>query len=86
MKQVKAMFVCSQKTSDDNGTHVGFYATQGESGEESKAFNDATPGGSMNIHIAPGKEAADFFEQGKPYYLTFEKVEVAAEVTETATV
>lgn len=66
------MFICSSKQKDQYGTRLDFYATQGESGEESKAFNEATPGGNLSIHIAPDKPAADYFEQGKSYYLTFE--------------
>jgi hypothetical protein len=70
---VKALFVCGHKQGSEYGTHLRFHATQGQSGEESKSFNDATPGGSLEIYIAPGKEAADFFEQGKAYYLTFDE-------------
>lgn len=41
------------------------------SSEENKAFNDATPGGSIYLHIAEGKEAQNNFPVGetKQYYV-----------------
>lgn len=72
---VKALFLCTQKSKDDgvSGTALTFIATQGTSGQESKEFNDATPYGSLSMGIASGKPAADYFEEGQEYYLTFEK-------------
>lgn len=69
------MFRCDSKVTDQWGTQLSFNATQGESGAESKAFHDATPYGSLTMGIAAGKPAADYFEQGKNYYLSFEKAE-----------
>lgn len=71
MKTVRAKFVISHiLKSDDGGISVNAVPVYHGS-EENKAFNDATPGGQLSLHIASGKPAQDFFVQGKEYYIDF---------------
>lgn len=75
MTTVRAKFVCHAITKNDDGsTGVGMHPVH-TGCEENKAFNDATPGGSLFLHIAKGKPAADLFAQGQEYYLDFTPAE-----------
>ena len=74
---VKAKFCCSSIAkhnwgSGRIGTEIKMHAVQGKSGSDSQDFADATPNGHLEFIIAPDRAAADFFEVGKDYYLTFE--------------
>lgn len=52
-------------------THkVEFGAICGDDGED-KLFSDATPGGACWLNISDGRPAANFFQPGKRYYVTF---------------
>lgn len=55
-----------QRTVKLNAVYAGKDAS-----EEDKAFWDATPSGRIEISIT-NPAAADFFEFGKSYYVTFE--------------
>lgn len=55
-------------------THkVNLGAICGRAGED-KHFTDATPSGACWMNIADGFPAAEFFEPGADYYVTFTKV------------
>ena len=52
-------------------THkVQLGAIYGNEGEN-KDFSDATPSGQCWMNISPGRAAAEFFEPGAKYYVTF---------------
>ena len=52
-------------------THkVQLGAIYGKEGEN-KDFSDATPSGQCWMNISPGRPAAEFFEPGAKYYVTF---------------
>lgn len=74
MQTVRAKFTCASVTHHGNdGTSVTMFPVVSGS-EENKAFNDATPGGELRLHIAKGKPAADLFVQGGEYYLDITRV------------
>lgn len=55
-------------------THrVNLGAVYGKDGEN-KDFCDATPSGECWMTISDGRPAAEFFEPGQDYYVTFTKV------------
>lgn len=76
MEKVRAKFFINhiQKSEIDGGINVmGNPVTTGS--EENKAFSDYTPGGSLQLNIAAGKPAQEFFEVGKEYYLDFTRAD-----------
>jgi len=42
--------------------------------EDWEAFTDATPSGHIEMSVTEGYPAAEFFEPGETYKVTFEKV------------
>lgn len=68
---VRAKFVVSHiQKNEDGSINVNAHPVHSGS-EENKAFNDYTPGGSLQLHIAAGKEAQKEFVQNEEYYLDF---------------
>ncbi len=76
MTKVRAKMTASVTTFEDGSTQVNMQTVVSGS-EENKAFNDATPNGSVMLGIAAGKEAGKFFENGKSYYVDFTSAEEA---------
>lgn len=72
---VKAKFRCYGKFSNNvhnpGQTTLQFHAVYGKEGENSD-YSKYTPSGSLMMNIDDGTTAADLFEVGKDYYLTFE--------------
>lgn len=78
MSKVRAKFSLTALKNEDGSMSIsGFPVYSEDPNSENKAFNDATPGGNMYLHIAKDKEAQNSFEVGvtKEYYLDFTKVE-----------
>jgi len=72
MSQVRAKFVCNQITDSPEYKQKLVSLTPVVSGsEENKSFAKYTPAGSVSLNISDETEAANFFEQGKEYYLDF---------------
>lgn len=66
---VRAKFHCASVAKlSDGGTHVQMHPVYSGCAEN-KAFNDATPGGDLRLHIAKDKPAAELFEAGKDYFI-----------------
>lgn len=80
MKTVKAKFHLTAVKNEDGSMNVSGNAVTSGS-EENKAFNDATPYGLLNIHIAKDKEAQSLFEgaQNKEYFLDITVAEELAD-------
>lgn len=76
MNTVRAKFTCSSLIPNPWGTSkvVHFHAVYGTEGENA-SYSKATPCGNLSMTIDNDTPAADYFEQGKSYYLTFEKAE-----------
>jgi hypothetical protein len=72
--QVKAKFRCYSKVPNGYNTAFHFHAVYGTEGENAD-FSKATPSGSLSINVDNGTIAASEWEEGKDYYLTFEKVQ-----------
>jgi len=73
---VEARFVCFEKTENESGSHtVKLRAVTDDDGDDWSEFTDATPSGTMQMYIAPGYPAADKFQPGGTYRLTFERVD-----------
>lgn len=72
--QVKAKFRCYGKFTNGWGPSktVHFHAVYGNQGDNA-SFSKSTPTGSLSMVIEDETSAADYFEEGKDYYLTFEK-------------
>lgn len=73
--QVVAKMIChtvdTTKGSHNYQMHkVRLGAVCGRDGEN-KDFTTATPSGECWMNISPGMPAADFFQPGKQYYVTF---------------
>ncbi len=63
----------TEKCNPTYKTHkVNLGAVCGKEGEN-KDFSDATPSGACWMQISDGRPAADFFEPGADYYVTFTK-------------
>ncbi len=75
MNTVRAKFVVGAKVGHEDGSVTVSAHPVASGSEENKQFNDYTPGGSLQLHIATGKEVHQFFETGKEYYLDFTKAE-----------
>ena len=72
MPQVRAKFVCNQITDSPEYKQKLVSLTPVVSGsEENKSFAKYTPAGSVSLNISDETQAANFFEQGKEYYLDF---------------
>jgi len=68
---VRAKFVINHIEKHEDGS-INVHAHPVHSGsEENKAFNDYTPGGGLQLHIAAGKPAQEQFINGKEYYVDF---------------
>lgn len=68
---VRAKFVVSHIMKNEDGS-INVNAHPVHSGsEENKSFNDYTPAGNLQLHIAAGKPAQEYFIDGKEYYLDF---------------
>ena len=72
MTQVRAKFFCSKI--DEHPTLeqkvVNLYPVLSGS-EENKSFAKYTPGGNVQLVISYETQAADFFTEGKEYFLDF---------------
>lgn len=81
---VKAKFKCSsvQSYSNDGGQTIAgkninlsaviAYNVDGTRNDENEGWSEATPSGTLSIHIS-NPAAFEQFEEGKDYYLTFEE-------------
>lgn len=68
---VRAKFVISHiQKNEDGSINVNAHAVHSGS-EENKAFNDYTPSGNLQLHIAAEKPAQEYFIDGKEYFLDF---------------
>lgn len=75
MSTVRAKFKCDSVTQFGyGGKEAKMSAVYGQQGEN-KDFTDATPSGQLSISISKDVPAANFFEPGQEYYLTFEKAD-----------
>lgn len=74
MSQVRAKFRCNSIEENEWDKKVKMTAVVGNAGEN-KDFNDATPGGNLEISVRGDVPAANFFEVGKEYYMDFTKAE-----------
>ncbi len=68
---VKAKFRCYGKFPNGYNETVQFHAVYGNQGDN-ESFSKSTPSGSVMINIDKETHAADYFEVGNDYYLTFE--------------
>ena len=69
---VKAKFTCNSIVDGSyGGKAIHFNAVYG-TGEENKSWSAATPSGSLMMMVT-NPSAAEFFKQGKDYFLTFEE-------------
>lgn len=76
MPKVRAKFVCNGIQDDSFNQQKQVSLTPVISGsEENKSFSKYTPGGSVHLSISYETQAANFFEEGKEYYLDFTKAE-----------
>jgi hypothetical protein len=79
--QVRAKFRCNS-IEQFGGTNkkvrlqpvTAYSGSPSDASEEDRAFWAATPSGSLEMHVS-NPSAADYFEIGKSYYLTFEAAE-----------
>jgi len=83
MKKVRAKFVLRAQKNEDGSMNVTGCPVHSGS-EENKVFNDYTPGGSIQIHIAADKPAQDSFpvDKAKEFYLDIIPCEIDHIVTE----
>jgi len=71
---VKAKFKCDSVTTFAyGGKEATMSAVVGNNTEDNADFAKATPSGQLRISISPDVKAAEYFEPGKEYFLTFEK-------------
>lgn len=68
-KTVRAKFVINAVTENGDGSKNIHGHPVHSGSEENKAFNDYTPGGRLELHIAAGKTAQELFKAGKEYYV-----------------
>jgi hypothetical protein len=70
---VRAKMQCHEVTSFQGGNiRVRLGAVySNDPNSENRAFADATPQGSVEMHIQGNKPAAKMFEAGKHYYVDF---------------
>ena len=62
----------SQVSKSEYGTEVYMHPVYEDQGVN-KAWNEATPGGSVHMHISKGKPAAEQFALGDEFYVAFYK-------------
>lgn len=74
---IRARFHCNSITDFQYVKQTELTAVYGKEGENAD-FAKATPSGSIKIGIDKETPAADFFEPGEEYYVTFTKVEKKA--------
>lgn len=76
MKTVRAKFVCNgvADNPESGSKSVSFTPVIGGS-DENKSFAKYTPSGGAHLNISYETDAANFFEQGKEYYLDFSEAE-----------
>lgn len=76
MSQVRAKFVCNQVTDTPEYEQklVSFSAVV-DGSEENKSFSKYTPSGNASLNISYETQAANFFKEGKSYYLDFTEAE-----------
>ena len=72
MSTVKAKFTCGSVVDLGHSLTASFYAVYSTTGENAD-YSKATPCGNLYITIDKETKAAEFFERGKTYYLTFEE-------------
>lgn len=78
MKVTRAKFNLTASINSDGSMSVsGNPVCSDDPNHENKAFNDATPGGNISLHIAKDKPAQDSFEVGKSkeYYIDITEAE-----------
>lgn len=70
MQKVRAKFILRAEKHEDGSMNVTGNPVHSGS-EENKSFNDYTPGGNIQMHIASGKAAQDSFptDKAKEFYL-----------------
>lgn len=68
---VRAKCVCNAITVHEDGGRSVYMHPVHSGSDENKAFNDATPGGEIRLHIAKDKPAAEQFERGREYFVDF---------------
>lgn len=71
--KVTASFLCTSK--QPCGDWVQIYMTA----NKAKEWTDYTPSGNLNFAIVASKPAAEFFQSGKTYRLTFESEDAIIE-------
>lgn len=75
MNTIRAKFECNTIETDRWGNKTAkmtaVYGTEGEN----KDFTDATPSGSLEIHISGNAPASEFINPGDVFYLDFTKAE-----------
>lgn len=70
MKKVRAKMQCLFVDKSENLTSNYAHLTAvTEGSEENERFSEATPSATFQIAISKTCDAADFFEQGKEYYI-----------------
>lgn len=76
MSQVRAKFKCVKVEDQPNSEQklVDFEVVT-DGSEENKSFAKYTPSGGAYLNISYETEAANFFEEGKEYFLDFTKAE-----------
>jgi hypothetical protein len=75
MSKVKAKLICVSNEPTSGEQHVVKFSAVVSGSEENKSFCRWTPSANLEIYISDETPAGDFFEQGKEYYLDFEKAE-----------
>lgn len=76
MEKVRAKFVCNGIKDDSFNKQKSVSFTPVINGsDENKSFSKYTPSGSAFMCISYETTAANFFEEGKEYYLDFIKTE-----------
>lgn len=76
MQKVIAKLVCNsiEELPSQNEKRIKLSAVVSGS-EENKSFSRWTPTANLEMIISNETPAGDYFEQGKEYFLTFEKAE-----------
>jgi hypothetical protein len=72
---VRAKMFCNSKTEGLEGEFTVQLFTVTDGSDENEQYFKYTPGGQCTLAIL-NKSAADQFEQGKEYYVTFEEAGV----------
>jgi hypothetical protein len=76
MSKVRAKFVCNGvKESPEYEQKLISLSPVISGSEENKSFAKYTPAGSVSLNISNETQAANFFEEGKEYYIDFSLAE-----------